>query len=131
MRRTGLSAMALACTVVLAGAMPAFADEGSPTPAPTRAVTEPSRQEATPAPAPDTDATPAPSEATAATPVPSTEPPRAQVPVVPGGAPNTGVTPTASGSGNEGALVGGGVATAGVLVAGAAFLVRRRRATGA
>ncbi|MEU3174691.1 sortase-dependent protein [Streptomyces sp. NPDC007000] len=131
MRRTGLSAMALACTVVLAGAVPAFADGGPPTPAPTRAATEPPRQEATPAPAPDTNATPAPPEATDATPAPRTEPPRAQVPVVPDGAPDTGVTPTVSGSGNEGALAGGGAATAVALVAGAAFLVRRRRATGA
>ncbi|MFJ6075616.1 LPXTG cell wall anchor domain-containing protein [Streptomyces sp. NPDC093065] len=131
MRRTILSAVALACTAVLAGTAPAFADD--PTPVPSAPA------ESTPAPGAE------PTEATEATPVPSVsvpaeEPTRApapapadgQVTVVPKGAADTGVAASADTSGNDTGLVGAGAG--GVLLAGGAvlFVVRRRRAaTGA
>ncbi|EPD64518.1 MULTISPECIES: hypothetical protein [Streptomyces] len=117
MRRTGLSAMALACTAVLAGAVPAFADSGTSTPSPARTAA--------------TRTSPAPSAAEAS-PVPSaaTRVPSRQVSVVPSGAPDTGVAPQSSGSG-AGALIGGGAAAAVALGGGAVFLVRRRQANGA
>lgn len=142
MRRTVLSALALAGTAVLAGALPAHADGGSPSAVPTTrpsATAKPAPSAATPAPS---SATPVPSaEPTrapeSATPSPSAEPTRApspgQVPVVPSGAPDTGVTADSdsSRSGAEGGLVGGTAAA--VLVAGGVtfFVVRRRRANGA
>ncbi|MFD3486696.1 sortase-dependent protein [Streptomyces sp. NPDC058665] len=118
MRRTVLSAMALASTAVLAGTVPAFADAAAPTATPVPS-TRPTR-EAAPAPAEPSQAVPAP----ARTRTPS------QVAVVPEGAPNTGVAPAASKSGTDSALIGTGAAA---LVAGGAavYVVRRRRATGA
>lgn len=120
MRRTVFSATALACTAVLVGTVPAFADGTSPSPRTRPGVT------AAPAPA-SPRATRAPSA------VPSSVPTRAsrQVSVRPGGAPDTGVATTATPSSVPGALVGGSAAAA-VFAAGAAVLVvRRRRATGA
>ncbi|MET7812603.1 LPXTG cell wall anchor domain-containing protein [Streptomyces sp. NPDC005395] len=126
MRRTILSAVALACTAVLAGTAPAFADDPSPVPA-----------ESAPSPtAEPTEATPVPSVS-----VPAEEPTRAaapapadgQVSVVPEGAADTGVASPADTSGTDQGLVGAGAG--GVLLAGGAvlFVVRRRRsaATGA
>ncbi|NJP99340.1 Tat pathway signal sequence domain protein [Streptomyces zingiberis] len=134
MRRTILSALALACTAVLAAGAPASAD----TPAPSRpetARTAPADPATRPAPAESEPAKedtrrPAEESAPAPRPEPTRAPERDQVGVVPDGAPNTGV-PAASGTtGSESALVGGGAAA---LLAGgaAAFVVRRRRATGA
>ncbi|MEU8454610.1 LPXTG cell wall anchor domain-containing protein [Streptomyces griseoaurantiacus] len=150
MRRTVLSALALACTAVLAGTMqPAFADS---TPKPRTAATvapkDDKQQDATPAPAEkrreeaartgqvaevprgaaDTgvtdDATPVPAqkqrEEAART---------GQVADVPRGAADTGVTGGSSSS-DQSALIGGAAAL--VAAGGAGFLVvRRRRATGA
>ncbi|MGC9497685.1 sortase-dependent protein [Streptomyces sp. WG7] len=131
MRRTILSAVALACTVVLAGTAPAFADDPTPVP---------SKPPATDAPSSGTE----PSEAgvpvpSVSAPAPVAEPSQApapapaegQVSAVPEGAPNTGVTATES-SGTDEGLIGAGAGA--VLVAGGAvlFVVRRRRAaTGA
>lgn len=126
MRRTVLSAMALACTAVLAGAVPAFAD-GASTPAPS-ARPAPTRS-ATAAPS----ARPAPTRS--ATAAPSPVPTRASAPrgvtVVPKGAPDTGVPPVETHSGGHGGLIGGSAAA--VLAAGGAtvLFVRRRRTTGA
>lgn len=129
MRRTVLSAVALAATAVLASTVPAFADEATPVPSKTPATTVPSpREEPSQAPA-----TPAPATAV---PTPRDEkahkrPSEPQVREVPRGAPNTGVAEESSDSGVGAGLIGGGAA--GVLVAGGAavFVVRRRRATGA
>ncbi|WP_225638817.1 Tat pathway signal sequence domain protein [Streptomyces solaniscabiei] len=126
MRRTILSALALACTAVLASAVPAFADDPTAAPSsPPSAATpsptaEPSRA---PAPAPSVSS-PAPAAE------PSSPPAGGQVSAVPEGAPDTGVTTPAS-SGNSDGLVGAGAGT--LLAAGGAvaFVVRRRRATGA
>lgn len=123
MRRTVLSATALAVTSVLAIALPAFADGTSPTAVPKEAA-----KTATPAPsAPATDhpSDSAPTEATddsVASPVPS------QVSVVPGGAPDTGTAPESQGTSGTAVLAGTG-ATALLLGGGAAVvLVRRKRA---
>ncbi|MFG2680359.1 sortase-dependent protein [Streptomyces sp. NPDC048392] len=126
MRRTILSAVALACTAVLAGTVPAFADD--PTPAPS----VPAERAPSPGTGP-TDA-PAPSASVPAqepgqTPAPA--PADGQVSVVPEGAADTGVAAPSS-SGTDEGLVGAGAG--GVLLAGGAvlFVVRRRRAaTGA
>ncbi|MFG3551412.1 sortase-dependent protein [Streptomyces sp. NPDC047725] len=144
MRRTILSALALACTAVLASTVPAFAD--TPTPVPSNPAS------ATPSPAPstgggETGPKPAPSVSSPApaadvpTPVPSVSSPAAapaparsseggQVSTVPAGAPDTGVSEPRS-TGVDGGLVGAGAGS--VLLAGGAvaFVVRRRRATGA
>jgi hypothetical protein len=121
MRRTVFSATALACTAVLVGTVPAFADGTSPSPRTRPSVT------AAPASASPT-ATRAPSAVPS--PVPTRAPASRQVSVRPGGAPDTGVATTATPSSVPGALVGGGAAA--VFAAGAAVLVvRRRRATGA
>ncbi|MGW6305353.1 sortase-dependent protein [Streptomyces niveus] len=125
MRRTVLSALVLASTAVLGGAVPAFADNATPTPVPSSPST----------------ATP-PTEAPSATPsqkptgrAPSAVPPRdeapGQVAVVPEGAPDTGVSPASAQSGSaDGVLIGTGAAA--LFAGGAAFfVVRRRRATGA
>ncbi|QYX77030.1 Tat pathway signal sequence domain protein [Streptomyces akebiae] len=123
MRRTVLSATALAFTAVLATALPAFADGTSPT-----AVPKEASKAATPvpsAPATDHPSDSGPTEATDegdASPVPS------QVPVVPSGAPDTGTAPKSEGSGGAGVLAGTG-ATAVLLGGGVAVvLVRRKRA---
>ncbi|MGI5136567.1 MULTISPECIES: sortase-dependent protein [unclassified Streptomyces] len=121
MRRTVLSSMALACTAVLAGTVPAFADgaTATPSPVPTRASSA----------APSAEPTRAPSAvpSRASSPAPA----RGQVSVVPSGAPDTGVVADSSPSGATDGLIGGGAAA--VLVAGGAavFVVRRRRASGA
>ncbi|MEU3794531.1 sortase-dependent protein [Streptomyces fructofermentans] len=123
MRRTVLSTMALACTAVLAGAVPAFADDPSPVPTsrPTTADPAPSAE---PTRAPD-DTRPAPSTA------PTRAPSGDQVSVVPSGAPDTGVAPVSSGSGSPTGLIGAGAATVFAAGGAAVFVVRRRRATGA
>ncbi|WKX19856.1 LPXTG cell wall anchor domain-containing protein [Streptomyces sp. HUAS CX7] len=124
MRRTILSAVALACTAVLAGTAPAFADGPSPVPsAPAESAPSPTAE--------PTEATPVPSVS-----VPAEEPTRAaapapadgQVSVVPEGAADTGVAGPADTSGTDQGLVGAGAG--GVLLAGGAvlFVVRRRRA---
>ncbi|WP_217250865.1 Tat pathway signal sequence domain protein [Streptomyces sp. AC602_WCS936] len=129
MRRTILSAVALACTAVLASTAPAFADDPTPTPS-APATSAPAT--ATPSP------TAAPSEAptpSASVPAPAAEPSEApadgQVSVVPEGGADTG-TAAPSSSGSDAGLIGAG-AGAGLLAGGAAlFVVRRRRAaTGA
>ncbi|WP_329138779.1 Tat pathway signal sequence domain protein [Streptomyces sp. NBC_01476] len=117
MRRTILSVTALACTAVLAGAVPAFADGTTPTPVPSAAPT----RLATPTPAP----TRAPAQAPAPTAVPG------GVAVVPKGAPDTGVAPTATRSGADGGLIGGGAAALVAAGGAAVLLVRRRRSAGA
>ncbi|MFB0619382.1 sortase-dependent protein [Streptomyces sp. AGS-58] len=140
MRRTVLSATALACTTVLAGTVPAFADGTTPTQVPSKAATPtpaPSKV-ATPTPAPSEDATPAPSapaqDSTKNGRRPGTgptgAPARDQVGKVPAGAPDTGVTAPAADSGSREGLIGGAAGTALVLAGGAVFVVRRR-ATGA
>ncbi|MDX2523187.1 sortase-dependent protein [Streptomyces europaeiscabiei] len=124
MRRTVLSAAALAFTAVLATALPAFADDTSPTVAPQEASAAPSTVPS-PATEPPSSAEPtrAPNDGDAG-PVPS------QVSVVPSGAPDTGATPEWEGSGS--AVLAGTGATAVLLGGGAAVvLVRRRRANGA
>ncbi|MGW3955085.1 sortase-dependent protein [Streptomyces sp. NPDC004752] len=143
MRRIVLSVMTLACTAVLAGTAPAFADGTTPS-EPTRAAT-PANPVATPATEPTRVATPANPVATPATeptkapkPVPSRvpgiaetrAPSRGQVSVVPEGAPDTGVTAPSEGSGSSAGLLGGGAAAVLVAAGGAVFVVRRRRAAG-
>ncbi|CAM5721365.1 hypothetical protein SHIRM173S_09108 [Streptomyces hirsutus] len=114
MRRTVFSAAALACTAVLASAVPAFADDPTPV---AEATATPSVS-----PAPTDSPEPAPAE----------EGSTGGVSVVPSGAPDTGAAaPESAQSGAEAGLIGGG-ATAVLAAGGAAvFLVRRRRATGA
>ncbi|CAM5645092.1 Tat pathway signal sequence domain protein OS=Streptomyces tendae OX=1932 GN=GUR47_20320 PE=4 SV=1 [Streptomyces tendae] len=123
MRRTILTAVALACTAVLAGTAPAFADGPSPVPSAPAAST----------PSPGTG----PSEATAApcvsvpaepTRAPAPAPADGQVSVVPEGAADTGVAAPSDPAGTDGTAVGAGAG--GVLLAGGAvvFVVRRRRA---
>lgn len=136
MRRTVLSALALAGTAVLAGAVPAFADGEAPSQVPTTRPaddTKPSAvpSEATPSKAPETGPSKAPETRT-----PSAAPPRdkrderGQVGVRPEGAPDTGVAPVSAESGGDGMLIGTGAAA--FAAGGAAlFVVRRRRATGA
>ncbi|MET9084498.1 sortase-dependent protein [Streptomyces sp. NPDC004237] len=122
MRRTVLSATALACTAVLGGTVPAFADGTTASPA---ASVAPS---AAPSEAPS--AVPSTAPTRAATPAPARD--SGQVAEVPRGAADTGVTESSSGSdsGTENVLIGGGAAV--TLAAGAVvFAVRRRRATGA
>ncbi|MFC8405579.1 sortase-dependent protein [Streptomyces griseoincarnatus] len=124
MRRNVLSAAALACTAVLAIAMPAFADDPSPVPDTTAAATDSAEQ------ADGTGPSPVPSDrgASEATPAPAED--TDGVTVVPRGAPDTGDAPVAEQSGGDGLLVGGGAAA--VLAAGgAAVFVVRRRASGA
>ncbi|MEV7340051.1 sortase-dependent protein [Streptomyces sp. NPDC093544] len=122
MRRTVLSAMALACTAVLASTVPAFADGTSPSPVPTRVA-----ESVSPTPVPSDE----PSKAPAQSAEPTKAPAPGEVAEVPKGAPDTGVAPTAAQSGTDGALIGGGAAA--VFAAGgvAFYLVRRRQATGA
>ncbi|MFE3645477.1 sortase-dependent protein [Streptomyces sp. NPDC059169] len=123
MRRTVLSAMALACTAVLAGTVPAFANGASPTPttAPSRAATP-----ADPSEAPS--AVPTRGEG-AASPVPVERTGQGQVTVVPKGAPDTGVA-VSSVSGGQKGLIGAGAAAVSVTGAAGVYFVRRRRVTG-
>lgn len=132
MRRTVLSALVLTATAVLAGAAPAFADGGTPSPVPaTRASDAASPVPTTrPSTEPATGPTVAPS-ARDASPVPTRDAKGGQVSVVPRGAAETGVTAESSGSGDTAGLIGGGAAAALVAGGGAFFVVRRRRATGA
>ncbi|MCX5561171.1 Tat pathway signal sequence domain protein [Streptomyces sp. NBC_00038] len=116
MRRTVLSALALGCTAVLASTVPAFADDATPSPVPTR-VSESASQ------APSAEPTRAPSAE------PTTAPAPGEVSRVPEGAPDTGVAPAQSGT--DGALIGGGAAAVFAAGGAAVYLVRRRRATGA
>ncbi|WP_223188885.1 MULTISPECIES: Tat pathway signal sequence domain protein [unclassified Streptomyces] len=133
MRRTGLSALAVACTAVLAGAAPAFADGGSGTPSPVpTVVTDPSAAPSEASPVPS-EASPVPEEATDPSAAPAEEPSSGQVSVVPSGAPDTGVAGESSGEGGGGsgaALVGGGAAAA-VALGGGAFVLLRRRTNSA
>ncbi|MET9552009.1 sortase-dependent protein [Streptomyces sp. NPDC006645] len=126
MRRTVLSALVLASTAVLAGAVPAFADDATPSAAPSRPSTStPPTDEAGQAPSA------APSQKTpdrGPSAVPSRGDAPAQVAVVPEGAPDTGVGPASARSGSaDSVLIGTGAAA---LFAGGAgvFVVRRRRA---
>lgn len=121
MRRTLLSAVALACLAVPVGTVSASAAGTTPS----------ARPSATTAPAPSAEPTRAPGgETRTPSPVPSRPSTRGQVAVVPNGAPDTGVAPASTGSGSQSTLIGGGAAA--VLVGGGAavLLVRRRRATG-
>lgn len=114
MRRTILSVVALACTAVLAGSVPAFADGTAPAPTPTAATAPAQSGTAAPKPTPTRSATPAPTAAAGG------------VSVVPKGAPDTGVPPVAERSGVDGAPIGAGAAA--LVIGGAAvYLVRRRR----
>ncbi|MFF4489011.1 sortase-dependent protein [Streptomyces sp. NPDC001544] len=126
MRRTVLSAAALACVAVLAGTVPAFAD-GTPSPAPSARPT----LGASPSPTTGGRGSATREPSLRPSPVPTKVRDGGQVAVVPRGAANTGVASGSDSSGNDGALIGGGVAGAAAL-GGAAFLViRRRRVTGA
>ncbi|MGC3002006.1 sortase-dependent protein [Streptomyces sp. G35A] len=110
MRRMILSAVALACTAVLAGTAPAFADDPTPVPS-----------------APAAASTPSP----AAEPSPAPSPTVGQVSAVPEGAPDTGVAGPRSSGSDEG-LIGAGAGAALVASGAVLFVVRRRRAaTGA
>ncbi|MEU6909349.1 sortase-dependent protein [Streptomyces coeruleorubidus] len=128
MRRTVLTALALAGNAVLLGTGPAFASEtATPSPAPTAAAPTSEPEESA-------EPTRAPADAT---PVAADEPTRApgedQVSVVPSGAPDTGVTAAsqASDSGFGGTAVGAGAAAVLAVGGGTVLVVRRRRATGA
>ncbi|MET7675464.1 sortase-dependent protein [Streptomyces seoulensis] len=130
MRRTVLSAAAVACVAVLASAVPAFAGGADSSPTPRPATEAPSARPSAPGSA-EPSAVPSRVPGRAATPVPSVAPGegRRQVGVVPSGAPDTGV---ATDSGNsDGMLIGGSSAGALAVGGAAVFLVRRRRATGA
>ncbi|MFC8102635.1 sortase-dependent protein [Streptomyces sp. NPDC057363] len=123
MRRTILSAVALACTAVLASTAPAFADDPTPVPSAPPAASAPS-----PGIEPREVPTPSASEPAEA---PAPAPADGQVSVVPEGAADTGVAAPGS-SGTDEGLIGAGAGA--VLVAGGAvlFVVRRRQAaTGA
>ncbi|MEU6535663.1 sortase-dependent protein [Streptomyces sp. NPDC047000] len=136
MRRTVFSALALTATAVLAGAAPAFADSGTPSPVPstrasaTAAPVPTTRPSTGASAAPVTEPTVAPSDR-GASPAPARDTKGGQVSVVPKGAPDTGVAPESSGSGSTAGLIGGGAAAALVAGGGAFLVVRRRRATGA
>ncbi|AZS84817.1 sortase-dependent protein [Streptomyces griseoviridis] len=128
MRRTFLGAAAVGCAAVLLSTVPAFADGTTPSTRPSQAASPvPTAAPGDRASEASPVASAAPTRAASAAPAPA----RDQVSVVPAGAPNTGVTGTASDSGSPAAAIGGAAATA--LLAGAAgvFVVRRRRATGA
>ncbi|MEU0242726.1 sortase-dependent protein [Streptomyces sp. NPDC006235] len=135
MRRTVLTALALAGTAVLLGTGPAFASEATtPSPVPTAAAHTPEPAESaapTAAPAePTRDQSGArPAESAAPTPAPADG--DDQVSVVPSGAPDTGVTEASSDSGVGGTAIGAGAAAVLALGGGTFVVVRRRRATGA
>ncbi|MGV9387559.1 sortase-dependent protein [Streptomyces olivaceus] len=134
MRRTLLSAAALACAAVLATTAPASADD-SPRPAPTapseeRAPSTGDEASAVPSEAKPGEAKPSQEKdrSEAATPVPAERAPgRGQVSAVPEGAADTGVA-TSESSGTDEGLIGAGAGA--VLLAGGVTLlvVRRRRA---
>jgi hypothetical protein len=134
MRRIVFSATALACTAVLVGTVPAFADGTSPsrTSRPsTGAEPTPASPAVTRAPSavPSAEPTRAPSAAPSAEPTEAPTP--AQVSVRPSGAPDTGVASTTARSEGRDGVIGGGAAAAFALGGAAVFVVRRRRATGA
>ncbi len=117
MPRTGLAALAVASTALLAGAAPALADAGTPTPVPSVRSASPATGASDTGPTKASEPTRAPSDAPG------------QVGVVPRGAADTGVAEPASEG--HGTLIGGGAAAA-IAAAGSVFyVVRRRRATGA
>ncbi|WP_445077098.1 sortase-dependent protein [Streptomyces hayashii] len=121
--RTGLAALAVASTALLAGAAPALADAGTPTPVP-------STRSASPVPGgADTGPTTAPQTGKAAEPTRAPSAAPGQVGVVPRGAAGTGVAEPASE--NHGTLIGGGAAGAFAAAGAVFYVVRRRRATGA
>ncbi|MGV9983058.1 sortase-dependent protein [Streptomyces olivaceus] len=129
MRRTLLSAAALACAAVLATTAPASADDSprsaSPVPSDERAPSTGDEASAAPSqekPSQDKD------RSEAATPAPAERAPgRGQVSAVPEGAADTGVA-TSDSSGTDEGLIGAGAGA--VLLAGGVTLlvVRRRRA---
>ncbi|MFF2385117.1 sortase-dependent protein [Streptomyces sp. NPDC058108] len=126
MRRTVLSAAALAFLAVPVATVSASAADATPSARPS------ARPSAVTAPAPSAEPSRAAGGDTRTPrPVPSRPATRGQVSVVPNGAPDTGVASTSTGSGSQNALLGGGAAA--VLAGGGAavLLVRRRRATGA
>ncbi|WP_328484485.1 Tat pathway signal sequence domain protein [Streptomyces sp. NBC_00377] len=120
MPRTGLAALMVAGTALLAGAAPALADGGTPSPATT------ADRSATPAPAEagsDASTVPAPTrDRTDPSAVPS------QVGVVPRGAADTGVAEPSEG---HGALIGGSAAAVFAVAGTGFYVVRRRRTTAA
>lgn len=122
MRRTILTAVALACTAVLAGTAPAFAEDPTPVPsAPAESAPSPGTGpgEATPAPAPSVSVPAAePTEA------PAPAPADGQVSVVPKGAADTGVAAPTDPAGSDASVVGAGAG--GVLLAGGAVLLDRK-----
>ncbi|MDN3246683.1 hypothetical protein J2S54_003349 [Streptomyces sp. DSM 42143] len=132
MRRTILSAVALACTAVLAGIAPAFATDPTPVPSSPAAATPSAEPSEAPGTGTGPSEVPTPS---VSVPAPAAEPSEVpadgQVSVVPEGAADTGVG-AAQSSGSDAGLIGAG-AGAGLLAGGAVlFVVRRRRAaTGA
>ncbi|MCX4560041.1 Tat pathway signal sequence domain protein [Streptomyces phaeochromogenes] len=126
MRRTVLSAIALACTAVLAGTVPAFADGSTPTVAPSAAPSQGTGDTA-PTPAPSKPAETAPTVAPSAAP---SQAPGDEVSVVPSGAPDTGEVSTSTKSGSDSGMIAGGAAAAFAVGGAAFFVVRRRRATG-
>ncbi|MFF9089947.1 sortase-dependent protein [Streptomyces sp. NPDC014991] len=128
MRRTVLSATALACTAVLAATVPAFADGTAPSPVPSQVPSaSPSK---VPSPVPSTPARDDTATGRDRSAEPTPAPARDQVEAVPKGAPDTGVTVPATDSGSRDGLIGGTAGAALVLAGGAVFVVRRR-ATGA
>lgn len=98
MRRTVLSALALACGAVLASTAPAFADgaSASPTRAPSAAPSSAPSATRAPTPVPSATTDPTRSASAAPTAEPTTAP--SQVDVVPSGAPDTGVAPASKSS---------------------------------
>ncbi|WP_371668883.1 Tat pathway signal sequence domain protein [Streptomyces sp. NBC_00289] len=127
MRRTVLSVMALACTAVLAGTVPAFADGASPVPS-TRPSGTVAPDSATPV--PSAEPTRAATPGSGADPTTAASPAPSQVSVVPSTAPDTGVVPPSQHSGAQAGAIGGGAAAALAVGGAAVFVVRRRRATG-
>ncbi|WP_369196749.1 sortase-dependent protein [Streptomyces djakartensis] len=117
MRRTVLSLLVLAGTAVVVGSGPAFAGGGAtPTPVP---ASERPAESAAPTARPES-----------ARPAPTRAPADRQVPVVPSGAPDTGVTAD-SDSARSGTAAGVGAAAVLALGGGTVVVVRRRRAGGA
>ncbi|MBQ0827541.1 Tat pathway signal sequence domain protein [Streptomyces tagetis] len=126
MRRTLLSAAALACAAVMAATAPALADDTVPGQAPSPTLAPATPAEPTPVPSVSSpDAAEAPAEDAELSAVPED----AQVSAVPEGAPDTGAVARDASGPSAGAA---GVGAAALLAAGASvYVVRRRRATGA
>ncbi len=102
MRRTVLSALALACGAVLASTAPAFADGASATPTRAPSAAPSAVPSATKAPTQEPSDAPSRSASTVPSAEPSAAPARGrgQVAVVPSGAPDTGVAPASKSSGD-------------------------------